>query len=156
MKLINLSPSQLKLVLNIYPPYLGTGIKVDHISEDWRELWVSMRLRWYNRNAVGTHFGGSLYAMIDPPYMLLLMRLLGREYLVWDKKASIEFIKATKKKVRAHFLIPDQAVENIKTQTANGEKYLAAFPVEIMDEDDELVARAEKVLYIRKKHGANK
>ena len=95
MKLINLAPNQLKLVLNIYPPYLGAGIRVEYISEDWKELRVSMRLRWYNRNAVGTHFGGSLYAMIDPHLMLLLMRLLGKDYLVWDKMASIESVSYT-------------------------------------------------------------
>jgi len=152
MKLINLSPNQLKFVLNIYPPYLGTGIKVEYISEDWTELRVSMRLRWYNRNAVGTHFGGSLYAMIDPHLMLLLMRLLGKDYLVWDQKARVEFVKASKEKVWAEFRITDQVIEEIKARTENGEKYLAAFPVAIRDDGNELIVRAEKVIYIRKKH----
>lgn len=150
MKLINLSPKQLKLVLNIYPPYFGTGIKVEHISEDWRELKVSMRLRWYNRNAVGTHFGGSLYAMIDPHLMLLLMRLLGKEYLVWDQRARVEFIKASKGKVWAVFKITEDDIREIKRNTQKGEKYLASFPVEIRDEENELVARSVKVIYIRK------
>ena len=86
-------------MLNLYPPYLGAGVKVTHISEDWRELRVSMSLRWFNRNAVGTHFGGSLYAMVDPHLMLLLIRLLGEKYWVWDQSAAIDFIKASKQKV---------------------------------------------------------
>ena len=155
MKLINLAPNQLKFVLNIYPPYLGAGIKVEYISEDWKELRVSMRLRWYNRNAVGTHFGGSLYAMIDPHLMLLLMRLLGKDYLVWDKMASVEFIKATKKEVWAEFMITDEVIEDIKAHTEEGDKYLAKFPVEIRDDRNELIAKGEKVIYIRKKHLAN-
>jgi acyl-coenzyme A thioesterase PaaI-like protein len=138
-------------VLNIYPPYLGAGIKVSYISQDWKELQVSMALRWYNRNAVGTHFGGSLYAMIDPPLMLLLMRLLGKDYLVWDQQASIEFVKASKQKVWAEFKISDEVVEEIKRNTQGGDKYLARFPVEIRDEDNQLVAKGEKVIYIRKK-----
>ncbi|MCD6347047.1 MAG: DUF4442 domain-containing protein, partial [Bacteroidales bacterium] len=93
------TPKLLKRILNLYPPYLGAGVKVTYISEDWRELRVSMSLRWFNRNAVGTHFGGSLYSMIDPHLMLLLMQLLGKEYLVWDKAANIEFIKASKRKL---------------------------------------------------------
>ena len=151
MKLTNLSPKGLKLILNLYPPYLGAGVKVESISEDWKELRVSMTMRWYNRNAVGTHFGGSLYSMIDPHLMLLLMQLLGKEYLVWDQRASIEFIKASKKKVWAEFMITNDVIEEIKLNTRDGDKYLASFPVEIMDEDNEIVAKGEKVIYIRKK-----
>ncbi len=156
MRLMNLSPRQLKWILNIYPPYWGTGIRVEFISEDWKELQVSMTMRWYNRNAVGTHFGGSLYAMIDPHLMLLLMRLLGKEYLVWDIKASIEFIKATKEKVWAEFKVPDELIEEIKARTEKGEKHLVILPVEIRDDRNELIARAEKVIYIRKKHPPGK
>ena len=82
------SPKSLKRLLNLYPPYLGAGVKITHISEDWRELHVGMSLRWFNRNAVNTHFGGSLYSMIDPHIMLMLMQVLGKEYLVWDKAAD--------------------------------------------------------------------
>ena len=148
---MNVSPKFLKLMLNIYPPYLGAGVKVNYISEDWKELHVSMALRWYNRNAVGTHFGGSLYAMIDPHLMLLLMQLLGRDYLVWDKSANIEFVKASKKKVRSVIKISDEALEEICRSTANGDKYFAKFNVEIRDADDELVARVKKVIYVRRK-----
>ncbi len=151
MKLTNLSPKGLKLILNLYPPYLGAGVKIESISEDWKELRVSMTMRWYNRNAVGTHFGGSLYSMIDPHLMLLLMQLLGKEYLVWDQRASIEFIKASKKKVWAEFKITNDVIEEIKLNTRDGDKYLASFPVEIMDEGKEIVAKGEKVVYIRKK-----
>jgi acyl-coenzyme A thioesterase PaaI-like protein len=151
MNITNFSPQQLKRILNIYPPYLGAGVRVDYISEDWKELRVSMTLRWYNRNAVGTHFGGSLYSMIDPHLMLLLMQLLGKEYLVWDKKANIEFVKASHKKVWAEFKITNDVIKEIKARTENGEKHLATFQVEIMDDENRIVAIAEKVIYIRRK-----
>jgi acyl-coenzyme A thioesterase PaaI-like protein len=145
------SPRQLKRIINIYPPYLGAGIKVDHISDDWKELRVSMALRWFNRNVVGTHFGGSLYALIDPHVMLLLMQLLGKEYIVWDKAASIKFIKASKKDVSAVIRISDEIIEEIKQKTENGQKYLPTFSIEIRDEYNELIATAEKVIYVKKK-----
>ena len=148
---MNTSPKRLKRIINLYPPYLGAGIRVDYISEDWKEIRVSMRIRMYNRNIVGTHFGGSLYALIDPHVMLMLMNLLGKEYTVWDKAASIEFIKASKKPVSAMIQIPDEVIEEIKQKTENGEKYLPTFSVDIRDEDGELVARAEKVIYVRRK-----
>jgi len=145
------SPKSLKRLLNLYPPYLGAGVKITHISEDWRELHVGMSLRWYNRNAVNTHFGGSLYSMIDPHLMLLLMQILGREYLVWDKAADIEFIKASKKKVRTVIKITDKNLEDITLMTKAGEKYFPEFMLDVIDEDNELVARVKKTIYVKKK-----
>ena len=124
------TPKLLKRILNVYPPYLGAGVKVTYISEDWKELHVSMSLRWFNRNAVGTHFGGSLYSMVDPHLMLLLMQLLGKEYLVWDKSADIEFVKASKKKVRSVLKVSNEDLNAIRRSTINGEKYFSNFNVE--------------------------
>ena len=145
------TPKLLKRMLNFYPPYLGAGVKVTYISEDWKELHVSMSLRWFNRNAVGTHFGGSLYSMIDPHLMLLLMHLLGKEYLVWDKSADIEFIKASKKKVTSILKVSNEDLNKIRRSTRNGEKYFSNFIVKIKDEDDDLVARVKKTIYVRRK-----
>jgi len=145
------SPRSFKRLLNFYPPYLGAGVKVTHISEDWRELHVSMPMRWYNRNAVGTHFGGNLYSMIDPHLMLLLMQLLGTEYIVWDKSASIEFIKATRKRVSSVIRVTEEELTTIRQQVAKRGKFLPSFSLEIRDTDDVLVARVNKELYVRKK-----
>ena len=148
---MNVSPKLFKRMINLYPPYLGAGVKVEYISNDWKELHVSMGLRWYNRNYVGTHFGGSLYSMIDPHLMLLLMQLLGKEFWVWDKSATIEFVKASKKKVKAVIKISDEDLEKIRMQTENGDKYFSEFLIEIRDEANELIARVAKVIYVRKK-----
>ncbi len=148
---MHFSPKTFKRLINLYPPYIGAGIRVEYVSKDWREIRVSMAMRWYNRNAVGTHFGGSLYSMVDPHLMLLLMRLLGRDYLVWDQSAAIDFVKATKKKVTCVIKIGEEDLETIKRQTRNGDKYLARFPLEIRNADAELIARVEKVVYVRRK-----
>jgi acyl-coenzyme A thioesterase PaaI-like protein len=140
-----------KMLLNLYPPYLGAGIRVKHVSNDFRDLRVQMKLRFYNRNYVGTHFGGSLYAMIDPFYMLMLMQVLGSGYIVWDKNAAIEFRKPGRGTVNARFLLTDSVMTEIYAQTANGEKYLPEFEVDITDNTNELVARGFKTLYIRRK-----
>lgn len=145
------SASGLRRILNIYGPYLGAGVRVRHLAKDFREAEVEMRLHWYNRNYVGTHFGGSLFSMIDPFYMLLLMNTLGRDYIVWDASASIEFISPGKGTVRARFVVTDAMLEDIRQQTANGEKYLPTYEVAITDDAGELIARAQKTLYIRRK-----
>ena len=147
---MKISPKLFKRLINLYPPYLGAGVKVEYISQDWRELRVSMTMRCYNRNAVGTHFGGSLYSMVDPHLMLLLMRLLGKDYRVWDRSATIDFVKASKKKVTSVIRIADEELASIRRHTANGDKHLARFFLEIRDADAELVARVEKVVYVRK------
>ena len=138
----------------MFGPYRGAGIRVEHIADDFSEATVSMRLRWYNTNYVGTHFGGSLYSMVDPFYMLLLMNRLGRDYIVWDKAAFIDFIRPAKGKVSAHFVLTEQMLEDVRHNTADGNKYQPCWPVEIHDEAGELVARIDKTLYIRRKRSA--
>ena len=145
------TPRRLKRVLNIYPPYLGAGIRVTHIGDDWREVHVRMKLRWYNRNMVGTHFGGSLYAMAEPHPMLMLMQLLGKQYIVWDKLAEIEFVKPGRGTVRSVITISEEQLADIRANTVSGNSYLPKFDLHVVDEADELVAKIHKTVYVRKK-----
>ena len=140
-----------KLFINLYPPYWGTGITVRSISPDYRETCVQMKMRWYNRNYVKTHFGGSLYAMTDPFFMLMLIHILGDEFVVWDKAAHIDFIKPGQGTVTANFLIKGEQIEKIINNTSDGQKYYPEFSVDIVNEAGEKVARVIKTLYIRKK-----
>ncbi|WP_028693237.1 DUF4442 domain-containing protein [Pseudomonas cremoricolorata] len=141
----------LRWLLNCYPPYLGAGIRVQSISPDMRRIKVRMKLTRWNRNYVGTQFGGSLYSMVDPFYMLLLIEQLGSEYIVWDKAASIDFVSPGKGPVHAEFEIDDALLDDIRQQTAGGKKYLPRLQVDIRDDAGELVARVDKTLYVRLK-----
>ncbi|MBA1219568.1 DUF4442 domain-containing protein [Pseudomonas fulva] len=141
----------LRWMLNLYPPYLGAGIRVQYISPDMRSIRVAMKLTRWNRNYVGTQFGGSLYAMVDPFYMLLLIERLGRDYIVWDKAASIDFITPGKGPVYAEFHVDDALLDDIRQQTATGKKCLPRLQVDIRDGAGELVARVDKTLYVRLK-----
>lgn len=145
------NPTVFRLSLNAYPPYWGTGISVAHLSADWRRMEVVMRQRPWNMNAFGTHFGGSLFAMCDPHYVLLLVALLGRDYVVWDKSASIDFLRPAKGTVKAVFEWDDQQLAEIRERTAGGEKFEPRRTVEISDSTGMVVARLNKVLYVRRK-----
>ncbi len=138
-------------LLNFYPPYLGAGIRIQSISPDFREIVVQMKLHWYNRNYVGTHFGGSLYSMTDPFYMLMLIKNLGPQYVVWDKAASIEFLKPGTGKMSAHFKLTEERLETVKKNTATGQKFTPIWPIDIKNENGEVIAKIKKTLYIRKK-----
>ncbi|MCK5054536.1 MAG: YiiD C-terminal domain-containing protein [Anaerolineales bacterium] len=148
------TPGRLKFVLNIYPPYLFAGVRVTKIDPEWRELHVSMKLHWFNQNAVGTHFGGSIYSMVDPHLMLLLMQALGSGYVVWDKSAEIEFIKPGKGRVHSVVRITDDELEEIRRKTAAGDVYRPQFELAILDEQGDIVARVTKVLHIRCRRSA--
>lgn len=145
------TPRRLKLVLNLYPPYWFTGIRIERVDPAWRSLDVSMRLRWYNRNMVGTHFGGSLYAMVDPHLMLLLMQRLGSGYVVWDSSATVDFVRPGRGTVRCHIALPDEAVDEIRARTADGSPHRPVFRLEIVDDDGEVVARVGKELHVRRR-----
>lgn len=145
-----MTPALVKLVLRFYGPYLGAGVRITFISPDWRELRVAMKLRWYNRNIVGTQFGGSLYSMIDPHLMLMLMQLLGKEYVIWDKGAEIEFVRPGRGTVTSKIVITDAELAEIRKCTADGRKYFPEFNLEILDDQGGIVAKVKKILYVRR------
>lgn len=140
----------LKLV-NFWPPYLGAGIRVTRIAEDLRSFEVRMKLRWYNRNYVGTHFGGSLYSMCDPFFMLILIEGLGSGYEVWDKAASIRFRRPGRGTVTARFQISEDEIEAVRREADANGKTEPRFTVEVLDEAGEVVAEVEKLLHVRRR-----
>ena len=143
--------SLLRHFINCWPPFLFAGIRVAHLSADYRSIDIELRERWFNRNYVGTHFGGSLFAMTDASYMVMLIENLGRDYYVWDQRATIEFVSPGRGTVRAQFRLDEATLQRIREHTAGGEKYLPVFYVDIVDDVDKLVARVERTMYVRKK-----
>lgn len=143
--------SSIRRFINLWPPFLFAGIRVTHISSDYRSVDIELRSRWFNRNYVGTHFGGSLFAMTDASYMVMLIQNLGREYYVWDQRATIEFVSPGRGTVRAHFHLDEATLQRIREHTASGEKYLPEFRIDIVNAEGQLVARVDRTLYVRKK-----
>ncbi|MFS8136768.1 MAG: DUF4442 domain-containing protein [Thermomonas sp.] len=143
----------LRVAMNLWPPFLFTGIHVTEMSDDLRHVRVELRMRPWNRNFVGTHFGGSLFAMTDPFRMLPMMKRLGKDYIVWDKAGEIEFVKPGRGVVHACFDLEDNVLDDIRAATASGEKLLRWFNADVLDAQGELVARTRKQLYLRRKPG---
>jgi acyl-coenzyme A thioesterase PaaI-like protein len=139
-----------KNVINLYPPYLGAGIQIDSIDNDFRSIQVSMDLKAYNENYVGVHFGGSLYSMCDPFFMFILMKNLGTDYIVWDKAAKIDFVKPGKGKVIAKFEINKEELDTIKQIVSVKRKTDRVYTCYVLAEDGSIVAKIEKTLYVRK------
>lgn len=143
--------SQRRLIrgVNFWPPFLGAGIRVTRIDRDMKAIDVEMKLRFWNRNYVGTHFGGSLYLMADPFFMVMLMENLGPDYIVWDKSATIRFIKPGRGKVTARFRMCDDDVLRVKQAADLNGKTEPTFMAKIEDDSGDVVAEIEKLLYVR-------
>lgn len=135
----------------IHPAYHGTGGVVKYISADWSEVRLVVPLNWRTRNYVGTIFGGSMYGAVDPIFMLILIKRLGDEYIVWDKSASIEFKKPGKKTLFATFLITDNEIATIQEQLNECHSIDRKYQVDLKDPDGVVCATVEKTIYIRKK-----
>ena len=145
-----MSPSRLRRLLRVWPPFLFAGIRVTRLDDDWSFARVELRERWFNRNYVGTHFGGSLFAMTDPFWMILLIRRLGSGYRVWDRAGEIEFVKPGRGTVVAEFALDEAVVDEVRAATAGGGKHLRWFETEGKDTSGEVVARVRKQVYIRR------
>jgi hypothetical protein len=138
-------------LINFYGPYVGAGVKLMKMEKDFRYARVEMPLTLYNKNYMGTQFGGSLYSMTDPWYMLMLIKNLGPDYIVWDKAASINFKKPGRSRVRAEFRLTQEVIDEIKAAVEEKVKVNWPFKVEIFDEENVLIAEVEKIVYVRKK-----
>ena len=141
----------MRRLFNWWPPFRAAGIRVRHIAPDFRSATVELRMRLTNRNYVGTHFGGSLFAMTDPFFMVLMMKNLGPEYVVWDKQGTVRFLKPARGTVTARFVLPEERIDEAKAATAAGEKFEPTFRVDIVDAEGVTVADVEKTLHIRKR-----
>ena len=136
---------------NLFPAYRGTGARLTYIAHDWREVRVRLPLNWRTRNYVGTIFGGSIYGAVDPVYMVMLIKLLGSEYVVWDKAAMIRFLRPGRSTLHAHFVIEPGLVEAIREELTRAPKAERLFRVDLTSEDGTLHAFVEKTIHISRR-----
>jgi len=144
-------PHFIRWFMNLWPPLLGAGIRIKSISRDYSRVDVAMRLGLLNRNIVGVHFGGSLYAMCDPFFMLIMMEQLGKDYIVWDKAAEIRFRRPGRGTVRAVFEVSPERVAEIRAAADAGPKVEPVFTVNVLDGTGVVVAEVVKKLYVRRR-----
>ena len=144
----------LRWKFNLFPAYRGTGARIVHIADDLRAVRIKLPLSWRTRNYVGTIFGGSMYASVDPIYMIMLIYLLGRDYVVWDRAATIRFRKPGRDTLYASFTIDDPELDAIRAATAGGEAIDRTYTVDLVDRHGTVHAQIEKVIYIRLRSAA--
>jgi acyl-coenzyme A thioesterase PaaI-like protein len=146
-----LSSRAFRRLLNLWPPFLFNAIRVQRVSDDYSEASVVLRLRFWNRNYVRSQFGGNLFAMVDPFWMLLVMHQLGKDYYVWDKAGSIDFVAPGYEDVYAHFKLDPGTVDELRAAAANGDKVLRWFETEVKTASGKVIAVVRKQVYVRLK-----
>lgn len=136
---------------NVFPAFFATGARVTYLDESFREIHVELPLTWRTRNYVGTIFGGSMFAAIDPVYMVMLIKRLGRNYIVWDKSGSIRFKKPGRTTLYARFHLPDALVYELRSQADEFGRVERCFTIELVDAFGVVYARVEKSIVVKRK-----
>lgn len=136
---------------NLFPAYRGTGGRITYIAHDWSEVRVRLRLTWRTRNYVGTIFGGSMYGAVDPVYMIMLIKRLGPDYVVWDRAATIRFLKPGRGTLRAAFHLSGDELDALRAELEGRRSVDRSWTVDLVAEDGDVVASVEKVLYVRRR-----
>lgn len=145
-----------RVAFNFFPAYRGTGGRITYIADDYREIRIKLPLNWRTRNYVGTIYGGSMYGAVDPIYMVMLINILGRDYVVWDKAASIRFKRPGKETLYAKFFITDDEIEMIKAELKDKKSVDRVYQIELKTKDDKVHAVVEKTIYVARREDKNK
>lgn len=141
-------------ITRFFPAFRGTGGRITYIADDWREVRVDVPLSLRTRNYVGTIFGGSLYGAVDPIYMVMLIKLLGPGYTVWDKSAAIRFRKPGRSTLHARFTLDDAELDAIRDALKTERAVDRTYRIELVDDEGTVHAEVEKVIHIRPRRRA--
>jgi acyl-coenzyme A thioesterase PaaI-like protein len=143
----------MRWMFNLFPVYRRTGARISYISSDWQEVHIKLPLNWKTRNYVGTIFGGSMYAAVDPIYMVMLIRLLGRKYIVWDKAATIQFKQPGRNVLTAKFIVSSEELASIRAALEAQKKLDRVYKIDLVDKGGNICAVVEKTIHFKKKDG---
>jgi len=146
-----MKPVVLKHFMNVWPPFAGSGIRITDIAADWSSAQVELRLRPWNKNYMGTQFGGNLFKMCDPFWAIMAIQRMGSGFIVWDAAGEIDFVAPGRETVYARFRLDDVLRDELMTEASDGKKHLRWMENDITTADGTLIARARKQLYIRRK-----
>lgn len=148
---MRMTPRRLAIGMSLWAPNLFSGIRVKEFSYDWTRATVELHINIFTRNYVKTAFGGSLSAMTDPYYFMLVRHQLGRDYIVWDTRGEIEFLKPGRGVLTALFSVPKEKAQELRKRARGGAKVLEWFETEITDREGDVVARVRREVYVREK-----
>ena len=136
---------------NISPMYRRTTARIIHISKDLKEIKIKIALSYKNKNYVGAIFGGSMFAATDPIYMTQLMQILGDDFVVWDKAATIHYKRPAKETLFCEFIFSDEEIETIQKRVQNEHEITVEKTTHLTNKENTIFAEVIKIVYIAEK-----
>lgn len=144
--------SFLKWGLNISPMYRRSTARITYISKDLMKIRIRLPISYKNKNYVGSIFGGSMFAAVDPIPMTQLIQLLGSNYVVWDKSAEIKFKRPARKDLYAIFSFTPNQISSIRNKVAEKNEIEFPYTTQLTDKEEETIyCTVHKTIYIANK-----
>lgn len=140
-----------KLFFNLSPMYRRTTGRVTKVEPDFSSVEIRVPISYKNKNYVGTIFGGSLFAATDPIYMVQLIQILGKDYVVWDKSSMVKFKRPASSDAYAVFAFTDDEINQLKADISEKKEVDLVKPVLLTSKDGKLFCEIEKVIYVADK-----
>jgi acyl-coenzyme A thioesterase PaaI-like protein len=144
-----------RFAFNFFPCYRRTGARIIYVSPDFSEVRIKLPLNWKTRGYNGTLFGGSMYACVDPVYMVMISWNLGRDYIAWDKAATIDFRKAGRSTLYSTFKLEPGLLDSIREELKTQDRVERIFEVLLTDDQGVVHAAFNKTVVVKKRKPKN-
>jgi acyl-coenzyme A thioesterase PaaI-like protein len=138
-------------IWNFWPPFLGLGISLKNISDDFKKITVVLKKRPWNVNYFGSQYGGGIFAMTDGIHMLMLVRNLPKNYRVWDKAANIRYLRRGLTNLTAEIAITNEDLTYIQNEVQKKSTIDWDAEIDIKDDTGQIVAHVVRTLSIKYK-----
>lgn len=150
------SPERLRRTMNMWPPLAGSGIRITHISEDWRTARIDLNLAVWNANMHGAAFGGTLYATTDFLVGTVLARVLGKDFEVWTRTGTFQYLAPGRDGAYLEVEITHE-LENWVRETIAEDGYCnVPFTAVIKNRDGSVVGIGQQSLHARPRGGGKR
>ncbi|APX98995.1 DUF4442 domain-containing protein [Lacinutrix venerupis] len=136
-----------KYGFNWSPMYKRSTAKLIQVSDNLQYVKIRLKPSWKNRNYAGSIFGGSMLSATDPIYMIQLIQILGDDFVVWDKAASIKYKRPAKETIYAEFIFLDEEIEAIKSEIKLKNEVNITKKLTLKNTDNIVFAEIEKTMY---------
>ncbi|MEM6515565.1 MAG: DUF4442 domain-containing protein [Bacteroidota bacterium] len=140
-----------KYGFNWSPMYRRTTAKIIEVSDDLHKVVIKLKPSWKNRNYTGTIFGGSMLSATDPIYMIQLIQILGKDYVVWDKAVEARYRRPAKTEIFGEFLFSVAEIMDIKRNVSDEKEIDVVKTMHLKDNEQNIIATFKKTIYVAEK-----
>ena len=150
----DLKPNELKIMLNLWFPFLVNRIKILSITNDFNQMDVQLKHSFWNRNPNKSVWGGSITSALDPFFPIMIKQVMLKKGIRTDffsKAVHVEFVKQVNTHVLFQFKIKETEIIKAENSLKNNEKYEDWHTVEGIDSSGNICVNGKVQVYLRKR-----